>query len=85
MKNYIKFNLTSIKTHTYGKFPIADNLGEIELNIAKIKSFKEWRIENESRIKVKMKDEVKEEKCGLAGLLWQQLGSVDQMYSNFFF
>jgi uroporphyrinogen-III decarboxylase len=66
-----------VATHTYGKFPIADNLDEIELNIPKVKSFKEWRIENESRIKAEMK-EVKEERCGLAGLLWQQLGSVNK-------
>ena len=65
-------------THAYGKFPIADNLEEIELNIPKKKSFKEWRIENESIIKAQMKEEAKEERCGLAGLLWQQMGKVNQ-------
>ena len=64
--------------HTYGKFPIADNLDDIELKIPTKKSFKEWRIENEPIIKAKMKEEAKEERCGLAGLLWQQMGKVNQ-------
>ena len=65
-------------THTYGKFPIADNLEEIEFIIPTKKSFKEWRIENEPIIKAKEKEEAKEERCGLAGLLWQQMGKVNQ-------
>jgi hypothetical protein len=65
-------------THTYGKFPIGDNLDKIELTIPKKKSFKEWRIENESIVKSQLEEEAKEERCGLAGLLWQQLGSVNQ-------
>ncbi len=65
-------------THTYGKFPIADNLDDIELKIPTKKSFKEWRIENEPIVKAKMKEEAKEERCGLAGLLWQQMGSINE-------
>jgi uroporphyrinogen-III decarboxylase len=65
-------------THTYGKFPIADNLDDIELYIPTKKSFKEWRIENESIVKSKMKEEAKNERCGLAGLLWQQMGKINQ-------
>jgi putative sterol carrier protein len=65
-------------THTYGKFPIADNLDDVELIIPKKKSFKEWRIENESIVKAQIEKEAKEERCGLAGLLWQQLGKVNQ-------
>ena len=65
-------------THTYGKFPIADNLDEIELKIPTKKPFKEWRIENESIVKAKMKEEAKEERCGLAGLLWQQMGQINK-------
>ena len=64
--------------HTYGKFPIADNLDDVKLNIPKKKSFKEWRIENESIVKAQIEEEAKEERCGLAGLLWQQLGKVNQ-------
>jgi len=65
-------------THTYGKFPIADNLNEIEVKVPIKKTFKEWRIENETTMKAKMKEEAKEERCGLAGLLWQQMGKVNQ-------
>ncbi|MFX0075176.1 MAG: uroporphyrinogen decarboxylase family protein [Candidatus Hermodarchaeota archaeon] len=64
--------------HTYGKFPIADNLDKIELKIPKKKSFKEWRIENEASVRAQMEEEAKEERCGLAGLLWQQLGAINQ-------
>ena len=65
-------------THTYGKFPIADDLDDIELKIPTKKSFKEWRIKNEPIVKAKMKEEAEEERCGLAGLLWQQMGSINQ-------
>ena len=65
-------------THTYGKYPIADNLDDVEIKIPTKKSFKEWRIENEPIIKAKKKEEAKEERCGLAGLLWQQMGKVNQ-------
>ncbi|NVM45729.1 MAG: hypothetical protein HWN79_12515 [Candidatus Lokiarchaeota archaeon] len=64
--------------HTYGKLPIADNLDEIEVKIPTKKPFKEWRIENESVIKAQMKEEAKEQRCGLAGLLWQQMGQINQ-------
>jgi hypothetical protein len=65
-------------THTYGKLPIADNLDDIELEIPTKKSFKEWRIENEPVIKAEMEEEAKEERCGLAGLLWQQMGPINK-------
>ena len=64
--------------HTYGKLPIADNLDDVELKIPTKKSFKEWRIENEATIKTQLEEEAKEERCGLAGLLWQQMGQINQ-------
>jgi len=60
-------------THTYGKLPIADNLDDIEFVIPKKESFADWRKAHEGEEKVQ-KEEVR---IGLAGLLWQQMGAIN--------
>lgn len=66
-------------THTYGRLPIADNLDDIEFKMPKNPSFEEWRKEvmstPEGRESVAHKKE--QERKGLAGLLWQQMGKIN--------
>jgi len=61
-------------THTYGKLPIADNLDDIEFVLPKKKSFEVWRQTQEGKEKTVQKEE---ERRGLAGLLWQQMGAIN--------
>jgi len=60
-------------THTYGKFPIADNLDEVEFELPKKEPFDVWRNSEEG----KKKPEPEPERKGLAGLLWQQMGAIN--------
>ncbi len=59
--------------HTYGKLPIADNLDNIKVEIPKRESFEEWLKIEEG----KKKPPKEEEKKGLAGLLWSQMGAIN--------
>jgi uroporphyrinogen-III decarboxylase len=59
--------------HTYGKLPIAVNLDDIKLVLPKKESFEVWRKTQEGKEKVQKE----EERRGLAGLLWQQLGAIN--------
>ena len=61
-------------THTYGKLPIADNLDEIKLEIPKRESFEEWQKAEGA----KPRPPEEPERCGLAGLLWQQMGAINK-------
>jgi hypothetical protein len=61
-------------THTYGKLPIADNLDEIKLEIPKRESFEEWQKTEGAK-----KPPEEPERCGLAGLLWQQMGAINKI------
>ncbi|MCP4763777.1 MAG: hypothetical protein GY870_18545 [archaeon] len=58
--------------HTYGKFPIADNLDEVEFNLPKRESYDEWK---KNVNKPFPKTTIRK---GLANLLWKQLGSVNE-------
>ncbi|MFW9820068.1 MAG: uroporphyrinogen decarboxylase family protein, partial [Candidatus Thorarchaeota archaeon] len=60
-------------THTYGKLPIADNLDDIEFLLPKRESFDVWRNTEEA----KKKPPEEKERRGLAGLLWQQMGKIN--------
>jgi uroporphyrinogen-III decarboxylase len=59
--------------HTYGKLPIADNLDDIKFEIPKRESFDEWLKTDEG----KKKPPKEQERKGLAGLLWQQMGAIN--------
>lgn len=60
-------------THTYGKFPIADNLDDVKFEVPKKEPFDVWRNSEEA----KKKPEEEPERKGLAGLLWQQMGAIN--------
>ena len=60
-------------THTYGKFPIVDNLNDIKIEIPKKVSFEEWQKTEEAKKEVPKE----EERRGLAGLLWQQMSAIN--------
>jgi uroporphyrinogen-III decarboxylase len=62
-------------THTYGKFPIADNLDDVNFVLPKIESFDVWRNTEEG----KKKAPKEKERRGLAGLLWQQMGAINNI------
>lgn len=60
-------------THTYGKLPIADNLADIKFVLPKRESFDVWRNTEEAKKKAPKEPE----RRGLAGLLWQQMGKIN--------
>ncbi|MFX1566955.1 MAG: uroporphyrinogen decarboxylase family protein [Promethearchaeota archaeon] len=60
-------------THTYGKLPIANNLDDINFVLPKRESFDEWVNTEEA----KKKPPKEKERRGLAGLLWGQMGKIN--------
>jgi putative sterol carrier protein len=59
--------------HTYGKLPIAANLDDIKLVLPKKESFDVWRKSQEGKAEAPKEPERK----GIAGLLWQQMGAIN--------
>ena len=62
--------------HLYGALPIANNLDEIEFVFPDKKSFDEWKETEEAKNPPK-----KEERRGLADLLWTQMKSINDKTS----
>jgi len=58
--------------HAYGKFPIADNLDDVEFKMPKMPSFDEWRkTVNKPLAKTKVRR-------GLANLMWMQMAPINK-------
>ncbi len=60
-------------THTYGKFPIADNLDDVKFVLPKRESFEEWK----NTAEAKKKPPKEPERRGLAAILWQQMSAIN--------